>query len=403
MEVQSLIATRLGGRSFGEEKEIYKFEKIKRAKREAMRKHPEMPLIDLGVGEPDQVANEQIIEVLRRECSKPENRGYADNGIEAFQKAAGKYLEEVYGVSGINPSTQIIHGIGSKPILAMLPMCVINPGDITLLTTPGYPIIGTYTKYLGGEVYELPLKADHHFLPELDKIPDEILKKAKLLYINYPNNPTGAVATKEFFEEVVAFAKKNNILVVHDAAYGAIVFDKQPLSFLSIEGATEVGVEIHSLSKAFSMTGWRLAFVAGNEMLIKAYGTVKDNTDSGQFIGIQKAGAYALSHPEITRQTCKHYEKRMNLLCKALNELGFDAVKPKGSFYCYVEAPKGAKDIIFKSAEEVAEYFIKEALISVVPWDEEKAYLRFSVTYEGNDEEMMDELKKRLSKLELVF
>ena len=224
VEVQSLIATRLGGRSFGEEKEIYKFEKIKRAKREAMRKHPEMPLIDLGVGEPDQVANEQIIEVLRRECSKPENRGYADNGIEAFQKAAGKYLEEVYGVSGINPSTQIIHGIGSKPILAMLPMCVINPGDITLLTTPGYPIIGTYTKYLGGEVYELPLKADHHFLPELDKIPDEILKKAKLLYINYPNNPTGAVATKEFFEEVVAFAKKNNILVVHDAAYGAIVF-----------------------------------------------------------------------------------------------------------------------------------------------------------------------------------
>ena len=151
------------------------------------------------------------------------------------------------------------------------------------------------------------------------------------------------------------------------------------------------------------MTGWRLAFVAGNEMLIKAYGTVKDNTDSGQFIGIQKAGAYALSHPEITRQTCKHYEKRMDLLCKVLNELGFDAVKPKGSFYCYVEAPKGVKDVIFKSAEEVAEYFIKEALISVVPWDEEKAYLRFSVTYEGNDEEMMDELKKRLSKLELVF
>ena len=358
---------------------------------------------EISGGEPDRAADEQVIEVLRKECGKLENRGYADNGIKEFQKAAAKYLEDVYDVHGINPSSQIIHGIGSKPILAMLPMCVINPGDVTLLTTPGYPILGTYTEYLGGEVYKLPLKKSNNFLPELNKIPDEILKRAKLLYINYPNNPTGAVATKEFFEQVVAFAKKNNILVVHDAAYGAIVYDEKPLSFLSINGATEVGVEIHSLSKAFSMTGWRLAFVAGNETLIKAYATVKDNTDSGQFIGIQKAGAYALSHPEITKRVCEHYERRMELLCSVLNQLGFNAVKPKASFYCYVQAPKGAKGQVFHTAEEASEFLIREALISVVSWDEEKAYLRFSVTYEGNDEEVMEELKKRLSKLDLVF
>ena len=282
--IDKLIAERLGGINFGKSIEIYKFEKIKRAKAEVKINKPDIKLIDMGVGEPDLPANEEIVNVLCREAGKSENRFYADNGILEFQEAASRYLKKVYGVKGLDPKKNIIHGIGSKPILAMLPYCLVNPGDYVIMTTPGYPILGTHTKYLGGKVYELKLKEENNYFPDFKDIPEDVLKKSKILYINYPNNPTGQTATKEFFESVVKFAMKNNILVVHDAAYAAVTFDGyKPLSFLSVHGAVEVGVEVHSLSKAFNMTGWRLAFIAGNEKIIKAYGTVKDNFDSGQF------------------------------------------------------------------------------------------------------------------------
>ncbi|MCL6591626.1 MAG: LL-diaminopimelate aminotransferase [Firmicutes bacterium] len=403
------IAERLGGKEFGKSTEIYKFEKIKRAKAEAKALFPNVPLIDMGVGEPDKPADEGVTRVLANEAGKPENRWYSDNGILEFQEAAVSYLENVYNLRGLNPTENIIHGIGSKPILAMLPLCFINPGDITLTTVPGYPVTATYTRYLGGDVYNLPLYEENDFYPCFSDIPQDILKRAKLLYINYPNNPTGQGATKEFFKQVIDFAYKNNIVVIHDAAYAAVTFDgNKPLSFLSVDGAYDVGIEVHSLSKAFNMTGWRLAFVVGNPKVVKAYGTIKDNTDSGQFRAIQKAGIHALTHLDITAQTCERYSRRFDLLVSALNELGFSAKKPKGTFYCYVKAPVGTKSgIQFNKAEDVSEYLIKKALISTVPWDDAGSYLRFSVTFEANDYEeekqIIQDLKERLSKLDLIF
>lgn len=403
------IANRLGGRNFGIVASAYKFAAIKKMKAEARQIQPELPLIDMGVGEPDQRADSGIVEVLAREAGKPENRFYADNGIPEFQEAAAAYLEKIYGLKGVDPYQGIIHGIGSKPVLAMLPLVFINPGDVTLITVPGYPVLGTYSQYLGGEVYPLPLRRENNFYPDFSVIPSGILKRAKLLYINYPNNPTGQVATAEFYRQVVEFANRNPIIVVSDASYAALTYNGyKPLSFLSIDGAKEVGVEIHSLSKAFNMTGWRLAFILGNPKIIKAYGIIKDNTDSGQFRAIQKAGVYALNHPELTLGNCKRYSRRFDLLVKVLREVGFDAGKPSGTFYCYVPIPKGtASGFFFKTAAQTAEFLLKEALISVVPWDDAGAYLRFSVTFEadGVDEEIsvMNELKQRLLKLQLLF
>ncbi len=403
------IADRLGGAQFGKSTEIYKFERIKRAKAEARAAHPDIPLIDMGVGEPDMPANQGIVQVLAEEAGKAENRWYADNGIAEFQEAAARYLERVYHVKNIDPATQILHGIGSKPILALLPLCLINPGDVALMTTPGYPVTATYTRYLGGMVYCLPITEEHGFLPDLRAIPTNVLRQAKLLYINYPNNPTGQAATREFFEHVVDFASQHNIAVIQDAAYAALTYDDhEPLSLLSVDGAQEVGVEIHSLSKAFNMTGWRLAFVAGNPKLIKAYGAVKDNTDSGQFRAIQKAGIYALEHPEITHAICDKYSRRLDLLIHALQELGFSARKPGGTFYAYVKCPRGTEaGLQFETAADFSEYLLKNALISTVPWDDAGAYIRFSVTFEArtpdDEERIIAEMQRRMSALKFVF
>ena len=406
---ENMISERLGGKNFGKSTAIYKFELIKRAKAAAKLAHPDIKLIDMGVGEPDWPADSIVVNALAEEAGKPENRWYADNGIPEFQEAAARYLEKVYGLKGLIPSENIVHGIGSKPVLAMLPICFINPGDILLITVPGYPVMATYTKYLGGEVYNLPLLESNSFLPDLDSVPLKILKKAKLLYINYPNNPTGAVATREFFEKVVAFAKFNNVVVVHDTAYGALTYDGyEPLSFLSVPGAMDVGIEVHSLSKAFNMTGWRIGFVCGNKKAVSAYATVKDNTDSGQFRAIQKAGIQALNNIEITERTVAKYSRRFDLLVDALKETGFNAKKPSGSFYCYVKAPVGTEDgKMFNSAAEVSEFLIREAQISTVPWDDAGHYLRFSVTFEAGSEqeekEVVDEMKRRIKKLKLKF
>jgi LL-diaminopimelate aminotransferase len=403
------ISERLDGVNFGKSTVIYKFEIIKRAKAAAKKAHPEVRLIDMGVGEPDWPADELVVKALAAEAGKPENRWYSDNGIPEFQEAAALYLEKVYGVTGIAPSEHIVHGIGSKPVLAMLPICFINPGDVLLTTVPGYPVTATYTKYLGGEVFNLPLLESNSFFPDFGIIPQSILKRAKLLYLNYPNNPTGAVATTEFFGQVVDFANKNNIVVVHDAPYSALTYDGyKPLSFLSAKGAMDVGIEVHSLSKAFNMTGWRIGFVCGNSKGIKAYATVKDNTDSGQFRAIQKAAIQALKHTEITEKTIIKYSRRFNLLVDALNEAGFDARKPKGSFYCYVKAPSGTESgKVFHSASEFSEFLIHESLISTVPWDDAGKYIRFSVTFEADslqkEIEVINAMKERLKKLKLKF
>src|SRR2546425_4095431 len=307
-----------------------------------MARHPGEEIIDLGVGEPDEMAFPEVVDKLCAEARKPENRGYADNGDAVLKQAAARYLERVCGAPGINPETEVIHSIGSKAALSILPAAFVNPGDHVLMTTPGYPVFGTHARYYGGLVHNLPLTAANGFLPDLDAIPRDVLSKTKALVINYPNNPTGASATPEFYVKVVEFAKKHGIIVISDAAYAALVFEGKPLSFLATPGAKEVGVELHSCSKSFNMTGWRCGFVAGNELLVKAYGDVKDNTDSGQFLAIQHAAAYGLDHPEITEKIAGKYSGRMNTLVSVLNKAGFKAKKPKGSFFLYVEAPRAA-------------------------------------------------------------
>lgn len=407
--IQQLFAERVGGNNFGNDTVLYKFEKIKRAKREACKNNPNVELIDLGVGEPDWMAEKEVVEILYEQAKMRENRGYTDNGIQEFKDAAVHYMEKVYQVYGLNSVNEVNHGIGSKSILALLPLAFINPGDITIMTVPGYPILGTMTKALGGEVVNLPLVAENNYLPNLDSLTIEQRCRAKMLYINYPNNPTGATATKEFFEKVVQFAKANNIIVVSDAAYAALTFDGQrPLSFLSVEGAKDVGVEIHSLSKAFNMTGWRLAFVCGNELVVKGFAAVKDDNDSGQFAAIQKAGVYCLQHPEITEKTALKYSRRHSLLVNALKQIGFSVTKPKASFYLYVDIPKRTRNgRYFTSAEDFSDFLIREALISTVPWDDAGAYIRISVTFEAKDEaeeeRIIAEIVRRLDEMGFIF
>jgi LL-diaminopimelate aminotransferase len=387
--VQNLFAARIGGKEYGKSTAIYKFEKIKRAKRAALAAHPGAEIIDLGVGEPDEMAFPQVLAQLAREAAKPENRGYSDNGDDVLKVAAARYLDRVCGVPDIDPETEVIHSIGSKAALTMLPAALIDPGDWVLMTTPGYPVFGTHARYYGGIVHQLPLLESHGFLPDLDSVPADVLRQCKALVLNYPNNPTGAGATPEFFAKVVEFALQNRLAVIHDAAYAALVFEGKPLSFLATPGAKEVGLELHSTSKSFNMTGWRCGFVAGNQRLVRAYGDIKDNSDSGQFLAIQHAAAYCLEHPEMTAQIAAKYSRRMDGLVQVLRKAGFAAAKPKGSFFLYVKAPKAAAAQgmrrEFSSAEDVAQWLIAEKLISTVPWDDAGAYLRFSVTFMAND------------------
>jgi len=399
--IQNLFADRIGGKQYGKGTAIYKFEKIKRAKRAALAAHPGVELFDLGVGEPDEMAFPECVAALAKAAANPENRTYADNGGANFKEAAARWMSNVCNVPGIDPATQIIHSIGSKAALSILPACFINPGDVALMTTPGYPVFGTHATYFGGEVCNLPLLEHNNFLPDFASVPPDKLRRAKTLVLNYPNNPTGASATPQFFADAVLFAKKNNLVPIHDAAYAALVFEGRPLSLLATPGAMDVAVELHSMSKGFNMTGWRLGFVAGNPLIVKAYSDVKDNTDSGQFLAIQEACAFALDHPEITRQIAAKYSRRMDGLVTILNKHGFSARKPKGSFFLYVKCPVAAGSARFKSAEEFSQWMITEKLISTVPWDDAGAYVRFSVTFSAHDaadeQRVLSELDKRLT------
>ena len=410
--IQELFADRIGGRRYGQGTAIYKFEQIKRAKRAALAANPGAELLDLGVGEPDEMAFPEVVELLAQEARKPENRGYADNGDQVLKEAAARYLDRVCGVKEIDPDREVIHSIGSKAALSILPAALVNPGDLVLMTSPGYPVFGTHARYYGGVVHTLPLHEDNGFLPDLEAVPADVLERAKALVLNYPNNPTGASATPEFYERVVWLANRHRFAVVSDAAYAALVFEGKPLSFLSVPGAKEVGVELHSCSKSFNMTGWRCGFVAGNELLVRAYGDVKDNTDSGQFLAIQHAAAYCFDHPEITAQIAAKYSRRMDGLVQTLRAAGFNATKPKASFFLYAKAPRAAhlangERVEFQSAEAVSEWLIRNLLVATVPWDDVGAYLRFSVTFGARDtsdeHRVLAELGRRLSAARFEF
>jgi LL-diaminopimelate aminotransferase len=410
---QQMFADRIGGAQFGKGTAIYKFEKIKRAKRKALADHPERQLLDFGIGENDAMAPESVRRVMAEEIGKPENRGYADNGIAAFKEAVARLMQREFGVA-LDPATEVNHCIGSKTALAILPACFINPGDVTLMTVPGYPVAGTHTGYYGGSVYKLPLLAENDFFPDLDGIPADVARKAKLLVLCYPNSPTGKTATPEFYERAIAFAKKHEIVIIQDAAHGMLSFDREPNSFLSIPGARDVGVEVHSLSKGYDMIGWRIGWVCGNPLLVRAFADTKDNCDSGQFIAIQKAAAAALDDAEIPKRTRAKYRRRMEKLVATLGRCGFKCQMPGGTYFLYTPSPKsfangaaGGGSVNFENAEAASQYLITEQSICTVPWDDAGAFLRFSVTYEAADEAaedaLMAETESRIKNLQPVF
>lgn len=404
---QTLFAERIGGANYGKGTEIYKFEKIKRAKRKALADFPNRPIVDFGIGENDAMAPESVRQTMMDEVNRPENRGYMDNGNARFREAVSRFMQRNFGVQ-LDPATQINHAIGSKPALAMLPSCFINPGDITLMTVPGYPVAGTHTRYCGGSIYRLPLTAENGFLPDLDNISDEIWKKVKLLVINYPNSPTGRTAPPEFYEKVVRLAKERQFVVVQDAAHSMLVYDGPPTSFLQTPGAMDVGVEVHSLSKGFDMIGWRIGWVCGHERIVRAFADVKDNSDSGQFGAIQNAAAFALDDDGIPVRTRTKYKRRLEKLVAMLTRCGFECKMPGGTYFLYTKAPTGRSDgTKFENAEAASQYLITQQSIVTVPWDDAGPFLRFSVTYEAPDEAAEDQLmaaaEDRLKQSGLVF
>jgi LL-diaminopimelate aminotransferase len=403
---QKLFADRIGGINYGKSNEIYKFEKIKRAKRQALADYPNRKLIDFGIGENDSMAAPLVRQKLAEEVNQPANRGYADNGIAAYKEAVARFMQRRFGVE-LDSVKEINHCIGSKTALAMLPACFINPGDVTLMTVPGYPVAGTHTKYYGGVVHSLPLRAENDFYPDFDSISEDIWPRVKMLVLNYPNSPTGKAASVDFYERVIELAKEREFIVVQDAAHIMLSYDDKPLSFLSVPGAKEVGVEVHSMSKGFDMIGWRIGWVCGNAKMVNAFADVKDNCDSGQFMAIQKAAATALDNDSLADAVRQKYQRRLKKLVQTLRSVGFDCNMPGGTYFLYTRAPKSSGSTVFENAEQASHHLITQQSIVTVPWSEAGAFLRFSVTYEADDETaedlLMKETAQRFKQLELRF
>lgn len=376
----------------------YLFARIEKKIEEAKAKG--IDIISFGIGDPDMPTPLPIIEELCKEAHNPANHQYSPSvGMLSFREAVATYYSNTFGVS-LNPKTEIINLIGSKEGIAHINFCYVDPGDLNLVPDPGYPVYGIGTLLAGGEVYTMPLLEENGYLPDLTKIPEEIAQKAKLMYISYPNNPTGAVADKNYFAEVVEFAKKYGVIVCHDAAYTEIFFDKQPPSFLEVPGAIDVGIEFGSLSKPFNMTGWRAGWAAGRNDIIEAIGRLKSNVDSGQFQAVQCAAIKALTGSKDSIIELREvYRKRRDIVVDGLNSLGWNLEKPQGSFYIWAPVPKGYTSASF------AERVLDETGVIVTPGNGYgkygEGYFRISLTIA--DERLqagISRLEKNLGKVE---
>ena len=327
----------------------YLFKEIDRQKEEVRAKG--VDIIDLGVGDPDLPTPPHIIEALQGAAADPANHRYPSySGMAEFNAATARWYTQRFNVD-LDPGQEVVTLIGSKEGIAHVPLAFIDPGDIALVASPGYPVYHIGTQFAGGEPYFMDLLKENEFLPDLEAISPEIAQKAKMMFINYPNNPTAAVATKDFFESVVSFANEYNVIVCHDAAYSEMAFDGyRPMSFLEIEGAKSVGIEFHSLSKTYNMTGWRIGFAVGRADLISALGQVKSNIDSGAFQAVQIAGIAALEGDqacvEEMRQT---YAERRDILLAGLLSMGLSVEEPRATFYLWVEVPHGYTSAGFAS------------------------------------------------------
>ena len=299
-------------------------------------------IINLALGDPDKQTPAHILQAMHEAVDDTSTHNYPPyQGTKEFREAAVDWMERRFGVTGLNLETEVISSIGSKEAIHNTFLAFVEAGDYTLIPDPGYPVYQTATIFAGGEPYTMPLKAENNFLPDLNTIPEEIARKAKLLWINYPNNPTGALASLEFFEELVAFCKQYNILLCHDNAYSEMAYDGyKPPSVLQVRGAKDVAIEFHSLSKSYNMTGWRIGFVVGNAIGIQALRQVKTNVDSGVFKAIQKAAIAAYSTSEAELQALMlTYQKRRDIIVQGLQSLGWPIEPPKATLYVWVPVP----------------------------------------------------------------
>ncbi len=374
----------------------YLFATIDKAKEEVRARG--VDVIDLGVGDPDQPTPSHIIESMCDAVRDPATHRYPSyTGMMEFREAVAKWCKDTRNLD-IDPATQTLTLIGSKEGVAHIPLAFLNPGDVALVPDPAYPVYKIGTQFAGGEPYIMPLLNENDFLPDLDSIPADKLEKAKLMFLNYPNNPTAATADLKFFEEVVEFAKENEIVVVHDNAYSEMAYDGyEAPSFLSVDGAMDVGIELYSMSKTYNMTGWRLAFAVGNSDIINGFGKVKSNIDSGAFDAIQRAGITALS----SSQQCvadmnSIYQKRRDALLKGLYGLGLDVKPPKTTFYVWTPVPDGYDSM------EFSRVLLEESGIVATPGvgfgQYGEGYVRFALT---QSVERIEEAVARMEKLKL--
>ncbi|MDI6799236.1 MAG: LL-diaminopimelate aminotransferase [Actinomycetota bacterium] len=318
-------------------------------KKIALKKTEGVDVISLGIGDPVEPTPKHIIDALCKEASNPENHRYPSYfGMPSFRKAAADFCKSRFGLT-FDPDKEVLPLIGSKEGIAHVFLAFIDPGEVALIPDPGYPVYNVGTLLAGGIPYFMPLKKENDFLPDLAKIDEATAKKAKLMFLNYPNNPTSATANLDFFKEAVGFAKKHDILICHDNAYSEIAFDDyQPPSLLEVAGSKELAIEFHSLSKTYNMTGWRIGFAVGNDYAIEALGRVKTNVDSGIFNAIQYAGIAALSGSQgPVKEMCAIYQRRRDIVAKALTEMGLSFSLPKASIYFWVEVPSGYSSASF--------------------------------------------------------
>jgi LL-diaminopimelate aminotransferase len=378
----------------------YLFAEIAALKRKAIAEGRD--LIDLGIGDPDQPTPPSIVEALAEAARHPETHRYDETaaGWVPFMEAACVFCRRRFDVA-LDPATEAMLLIGSKEGLAHTAWAYIDPGDVSLVPDPAYTVYRVSTLMAGGETYTMPLTEERGFLPDLAAIPAETAKRAKLLWLNYPNNPTGAVATPAFYAEAVAFAQQYNLLIVNDAAYSEVYYDEadRPPSILETPGAKDVAIELHSLSKSFNMTGWRLGFAVGNAEAIATLNKLKSNLDSKQFPAISLAGAHALLDADNSK-TIDLYRRRRDILCDGLNALGWHVKKPTATFYVWTRVPEGYDSMSF------ARLLLEQAGVLVIPGigygEYGNGYIRMSLTVMGDrNGERLAEAVERISALRI--
>jgi LL-diaminopimelate aminotransferase len=372
----------------------YLFAAIDKAKDKIIEKG--VDVISFGIGDPDMPTPPHIVEAMKKSLDNPARHRYPSyEGMPSFRNAAAQWYKRVMNVT-LNPEDEVLTLIGSKEGIAHIPLAFLNPGDISLVPDPGYPVYNIGSILASAKPFKMPLLAENEFLPDLDAIPKDIAKKAKLMFLNYPNNPTSATASLKFFEEVVDYAHENDIIVVHDDAYSEMTFDgyKAP-SFLNVKGAKDVGIEMHSLSKTYNMTGWRLGFAVGNRDILAGLGKVKTNVDSGAFESVQEAGIAALTGPQdCVRDMNKIYTKRRDALLSGLLELGLDVKPPKATFYVWAHVNGKASDF--------STMLLEKAGIVATPGngfgEYGEGYVRFALT---QSVERINEAVERMRKLDI--